>query len=389
MSRIYLDHNATTQVAPEVLDAMLPYLTTEFGNASSVHGFGQAARGAVEEARAEVATMLGCGPGEVTFTSGGTEADNLALFGGARSRIERGRHLVASAIEHHAVLHALEELEREGFEVTLVPVSPQGVVDPEHFLAALRPDTTVATLMLANNEVGTLQPVAELAPELRERRILFHTDAVQCIGKIPVDGNALGVDSLALSAHKFHGPKGIGAFYLRRGVKIRPVQFGGEQEKALRPGTLNVPGIVGLGRACRLARESMLSAAPGVALLRDRLEAGLRARVPGLVVMGEGAVRTPNTLNCCFEGVHGESLILTLDMEGIAVSSGAACAAGSTDPSHVLAAMGLSPELAQSAVRMSLGGATTAAEVDRVLEVLPAALDRLRQLATGGSRGGA
>ncbi|MBI5837165.1 MAG: cysteine desulfurase [Candidatus Eisenbacteria bacterium] len=384
MSRIYLDHNATTPVAPEVFDAMRPWLTDEFGNASSAHAFGQRARAAVEEARAEVALLLGCGPGEITFTSGGTEADNLALFGGARSRRERGRHVVASAVEHHAVLHALEAMRAEGFEHSLAPVGPDGVTDPAGFLDSLRPDTTVAALMLANNETGALQPLAAVASDLRRRGILFHTDAVNAIGKVPVHVEALGVDTLALSAHKFYGPKGVGAFYLRKGVRVRPVQYGGEQEKGLRPGTLNVPGIVGLGAAAKLARRELADSGPRMASLRDRLERGLRERVPGIHVMSAGAPRTPNTLNCCFERVHGESVILSLDMEGIAVSSGAACAAGSTDPSHVLAAMGVPADLAQSAVRLSLGRGTTGADVDRVLEILPACLERLRAMAPGG-----
>ncbi|HVP38923.1 MAG TPA: cysteine desulfurase family protein [Candidatus Saccharimonadales bacterium] len=385
MSRIYLDHNATTPLAPEVFESMRPWLTEEFGNASSAHGFGQRARAAVEAAREEVAGLLRAAPGEITFTSGGTEADNLALFGAARLRRERGRHLVASAVEHHAVLHALEALQREGFETTLVPVTPQGLVEAGRFLEALRPDTTVAALMLANNEIGTLQPVAELGRELRRRGVVFHTDAVNAVGKVPVDTQALGVDTLALSAHKFYGPKGVGAFYLRKGVQVQPVQYGGEQERALRPGTLNVPGIVGLGAAARLARRELSEVGARLAALRDRLQRGLVERVPGVHVMGAGAPRTPNTLDCCFEGVHGETLILTLDMQGIAVSSGAACAAGSTDPSHVLAAMGVPAELAQSAVRMSLGRGTTEAEVDRVLEALPAAVQRLRRLAPGAA----
>ena len=380
MDRIYLDHNATTPVAPEVFAALAPYFSEAFGNAGSVHFFGQQARGAVEEARDQVARLIGASPGEITFTSGGTEADNLALFGGARLRAERGRHLVATAFEHHAILQTLEALEREGFEVTLVPVESDGMLDPGRFLEALRPDTTVATVMLANNEVGTIQPLAELASELRARGILFHTDAVQAAGKIPIDVKALGVDTLALSAHKFYGPKGVGIFYLRKGMQVRAVQFGGEQEKALRPGTLNVPGIVGMGAAAKLAQAELPEVSIRLAAMRDRLQAGLLERVPGIHVMAQGAPRTPNTLNCCFEGVHGESLILNLDMEGIAVSSGAACAAGSTDPSHVLAAMGVSAELAQSAVRMSLGRGTTEDQVDRVLEILPAALERLRSL---------
>ncbi len=381
MDRIYLDHNATTPVAPEVFEAMAPYFTEAFGNAGSVHFFGQQARGAVEEARDQVARLIGASPGEITFTSGGTEADNLALFGGARLRAERGRHLVATAFEHHAILQTLEALEREGFLVTLVPVESDGMLDPRRFLEALRPDTTVATVMLANNEVGTIQPLAELASELRARGILFHTDAVQAAGKIPIDVKALGVDTLALSAHKFYGPKGVGIFYLRKGVQVRAVQFGGEQEKALRPGTLNVPGIVGMGAAAELAQAELPEVSIRLTAMRDRLQAGLLERVSGIHVMAQAAPRTPNTLNCCFEGVHGESLILNLDMEGIEVSSGAACAAGSTDPSHVLAAMGVSAELAQSAVRMSLGRGTTEAQVDRVLEILPAALERLRSLA--------
>jgi len=381
MPRIYLDHNATTPVAPEVFEAMAPYFTEAFGNASSAHAFGQRARAAVEEAREDVARLIGASPGEITFTSGGTEADNLALFGGTRARRERGAHVVAGAVEHHAVLHALEALSREGVAHTLVGVGPDGRVDPAAFVAALTPGTTVATLMLANNEVGTLEPVAELAPELRRRGVLFHTDAVNALGKVPVDVERLGVDTLALSAHKFYGPKGVGAFYLRKGTQVQAVQHGGEQEKGLRPGTLNVPGIVGLGAAARLARAELAEVAARVERLRDRLQAGLLERVGGIHVMAASAPRLPNTLNCCFDGVHGESLILSLDMEGIAVSSGAACAAGSTDPSHVLAAMGVPPALAQSAVRMSLGRGTTGADVDRVLDVLPAQLARLRGLA--------
>jgi len=378
MSRIYLDHNASTPVRPEVLEAMLPYFGEHFGNASSVHAFGQEAKGAVEDARAQVAALLNATPGEIVFTSGGTESDNIGVIGGARALPFKGRHIIVSAIEHDAVRHAADALEREGYTVTRVAPDTRGVVSAESVAAAIRPDTALVSVMAANNETGVIQPVSEIGQVCASRGVAFHVDAVQAAGKTPIDVQAWQATLATIAGHKFYGPKGVGALYVKRGFKPVPLQFGGEHEKGRRPGTENVPAIVGLGKASELAREELDRNAPRIERLRDRLENALMDRVPNVVRHGEGAPRVPNTSHLSFVGAEGEHLILSLDMKGIAVSSGAACKAGSSHPSHVLLAMGVPSEIAQAAVRFSLGRCSTEQEIDRVLEIVPAVVQKLR-----------
>ncbi len=378
MSRIYLDHNATTPVRPEVLDAMLPYFREHYGNASSAHAFGQEARGALEDARTQVAALLNASPGEIVFTSGGTEADNLAVLGAARALAPKGRHLVCSAIEHDAVRQAHEALARQGFEVSWVRPGPDGRVDPAAVGAALRADTILVSVMATNNETGVVQPAAEIGALCAARGVAFHVDAVQAAGKIPVDVAAWRASSAAIAGHKIYGPKGVGALFVRRGHRPEPLQVGGDHEKGRRAGTENVPGAVGLGRACELALAELPEVPPRLARLRDRMEAELLARVPRVVRHGEGALRAANTSLLSFLGVEGEHLVLSLDVQGIAASSGAACKAGSSHASHVLLAMGVPPEVAQTAVRLSLGRGTTDAEIDRVIAVLPREVEKLR-----------
>ncbi|MBI4364815.1 MAG: cysteine desulfurase [Candidatus Latescibacteria bacterium] len=378
MSRIYLDHNASTPVRPEVLEAMLPYFGEHFGNASSAHAFGQEAKGAIEEARARVAALLNATPAEIVLTSGGTESDNLGVIGGARALPMKGRHVIVSAIEHDAVRHAADQLEREGFTVTRAAPNTRGVVEPETIAGAIRPDTALVSVMAANNETGVVQPVAEIGAVCAERGVAFHVDAVQAAGKIPIDVQAWRATLATIAGHKFYGPKGAGALYVKRGFKPTPLQHGGDHEKGRRAGTENVPGIVGLGKACELAQRELSESAARISRLRDRLEAGIMERIPNVVRHGDGAPRVPNTSHLSIVGAEGEHVILTLDMKGIAVSSGAACKAGSSHPSHVLLAMGVEREIAQSAVRFSLGRCTTDAEIDRVLEVLPGIIAKLR-----------
>ncbi len=378
MARIYLDHNASTPVRPEVLEAMHPYFSVHYGNASSAHAYGQEGRGAVEEARARVAALLHATAGEIVFTSGGTESDNLAVIGAARALQAKGRHVVTSAIEHDAVRHAVDLLEHEGFEVSRVAAGPDGRVSPQAIEAALTPRTILVTVMAANNETGVIQPMAEIGAICAAKGIAFHSDAVQAAGKLPIDVAAWQTTLLTITGHKFYGPKGAGALYIKRGFRPTPLQVGGEHEKGRRAGTENVPAIVGLGRACELAAEDLGATAKRVGALRDRLETGIEARVPQVVRHGAGAPRVCNTAHISFVGAEGEHLILTLDMKGVAVSSGAACKAGSSHPSHVLLAMGVPAGIAQSAVRFSLGRSTTEAEIDRVLEVLPGAVEKLR-----------
>ena len=379
--RVYFDHNATTPVAPSVAEVMVRALRDDFGNASSVHRFGQQAKALLDEARTAVATLIGAEPSELVFTSGGTEADNFALRGAAEALEPTGRrHLIASAIEHEAVLVTLKALARRGWTTTLLPVDATGIVRPEALEAAITSQTAVVSVMHANNELGTIQPVADLARIARAHGALFHTDAVQTVGKIPVDVRALGVDLLALSAHKFNGPKGAGALWIRRGTRMVPILTGGKHERARRAGTENVPAIAGLGAAARLARTEAPAKAAHVAALRDRLESEILARVPGTMVNGERDPRVYNTTNISFERVEAESLLIALDLEGIAVSTGAACSSGTLEPSHVLRAMGLPTHRAQNSIRFSLGGENTAAEVDYLLEKLPAAVQKLRNL---------
>ena len=379
--RIYFDHNATTPVHPAVVEAMVAALRDDYGNPSSVHRLGQRAKARLDEARGAVAALIGAEPGEIVFTSGGTEADNFALRGAAEALEATGRrHVVVSAIEHEAVLNTARALGRRGWRLSIVPVDPRGVVAPEAVAECLADDTAVVTVMLANNEIGTIQPIAAIAELAHARGALVHTDAVQAVGKIPVDVGALGVDLLSLSAHKFNGPKGVGALWIRRGTRLVPLLTGGRHERNRRAGTENVPGIVGLGVAARLAREKLEGEAARLAALRDRLEAGILARVPGTAVNGGGAPRVPNTTNVSFERVEAESLLIALDLEGVAVSTGAACSSGALEPSHVLRALGLPPQRVQGSIRFSLGLGNTEADVDYVLDRLPALVEKLRAL---------
>jgi cysteine desulfurase len=377
MRRIYLDHNATTPVDPRVLDAMLPFLREDFGNPSSLHWFGQRARGAVEEARARVAELVAADPGEIVFTSGGSESDNAALRGVAAKAKAPRTGIVCTAIEHHAVLNAAKALGDQGRPVAIVRVGESGAVDPEDLAAGVDQTTALVSVMLANNETGVLQPVAEAARLARARGALVHCDAVQGAGKVVVDVRALDVDLLTLSAHKIYGPKGVGCLYVRRGTPLAAFVRGGGQERNRRAGTENVAGVVGFGTAAALARDSQRADAVRVAALRDRLEAHLLA-IPGTRRNGEGP-RVPNTTNVSFEGIEAEGLLIALDLEGIAVSTGAACAAGGVEPSHVLRAMGLSPERVQSSLRLSLGRMTSESDVDHAADVIAAVVARQRK----------
>jgi len=379
---VYLDYNATTPVDPAVLDAMLPYFARNFGNAGSVHSAGQRGRAAVDAARESVAALLGAKPSEIVFTSGGTESDNLALFGAvaASGREASRKHVVTTTIEHHAVLNVCRELEKQGVEVTFVPVGGQGVVAPDDIRRALRPETILISVMHANNETGAIQPIEEIGRIAAEAGVLFHCDAVQSAGKLPLDVCRLGVSLLSISAHKMYGPKGVGALYIRSGVSIEPLLHGGRQERDRRPGTENVPAIVGLGKAAELARQSLADDAPRIRALRDRLEISLLENIPGARVNGDTSRRVPNTSNLLFPGAAGEALVIALDLEGIACSTGAACSSGSIEPSHVLLMAGLSDEDARSSLRFSLGRHTSAEEIDRAISAIPAAVERLRAL---------
>jgi cysteine desulfurase NifS len=368
-ARVYLDNNATTRVADQVREAMLPFLGDTLGNPSSIHGSGRLAREGVEGARRELARLLDCRPRGLVFTGGGSEADNLAIKGVAFARRDRGNHIITTTIEHPAVLATCRFLESLGYRVTYLVVDRDGRVAPDRLEAALDAETILVSVMMANNEVGTIQPIAELAAVAHARDVLFHTDAVQAVGKIPVDIEELDVDLLSLSAHKFNGPKGVGALYVRRGVELAPLIHGGKQEGGVRGGTENVASIVGMGKAAQLARQSLASA-EAMRRLRDRLEAGIRARVLGAVVNGHPTDRLPNTLNVTLPGLRGESLVTSLDQKGISLSSGSACKAGSPDPTHVLLAMGRSDDEAHCSLRLSLSHATTEDEVDRTLQAL-------------------
>jgi len=377
MTRVYLDHNATTPVDPRVLDAMLPFLREQYGNPSSLHWHGQRARAAVEEARAHVAALVGAGPADVVFTASGSEADNMALRGVAARAREPRRGVVVSAIEHHAVLDTARALREEGVPVAVARVGESGAVDLDDLAAKVDGATALVSLMLANNETGVVQPVAEAARLAHERGALAHCDAVQAAGKVPVDVRSLGVDLLTLSAHKLCGPKGVGCLVVRRGTPMAPLVRGGGQERNRRAGTENVAGIVGFGAAARLAASSLEEEAVRIGALRDRLEQRLLAR-PGAERNGRG-LRVPNTANVSFAGAEAEALLIALDLEGVEVSTGAACAAGAVEPSHVLRAMGFAPERVQSSLRLSLGRTTTEADVDRAAEVIASVLARVRK----------
>jgi cysteine desulfurase len=385
MHRVYLDHNATTSVEPEVLDAMLPYLSTEFGNAASIHTFGQKARAAVETAREHVAALIGARPEEIVFTSGGTESDNHAIFGilsSSPASASTHPHIITSSIEHEAVLNTCQALEKRGVRVTYMPVDREGRVDLKTLRDVLLrdPETVLITVMHANNELGTVQPLDEIGGIADEADVYLHTDAVQSAGKIPIDVNALGVDLLSLSGHKFYAPQGIGALYIRGGTRVRPLLYGGRHQRGFRPGTENVPGIVGLGKAAEIAKKSLAEDAKRVSALRDKLEQGLLARVPRSRVNGGCAPRTPNTTNIFFPGLEGEALVIALDIKGLACSTGAACSSGAVEPSHVLTAVGLAPEEARASLRFSLGRHTTAADIDFALQAVSAAVTQLREI---------
>jgi cysteine desulfurase len=377
--RIYLDNNSTTPVDPAVLSAMLPFLAENFGNASSIHSAGQRARAAVDAARQSVATLLRAKSSEVVFTCGGTESDNLAIFGIVNPCDQPRKHVVITAIEHHAVLNAAHALEKQGVDVTYVPVSKEGIVDPEDVREAIRPETVLISVMLANNELGTIQPVAEIGKITAEEDLYFHCDAVQAAGKIPIGVQTLGVDLLSISGHKLYAPKGVGALYVRTGTELGPIFYGGHHERDRRPGTENVPGIVALGKAAELAIENLAADATRLAQLRDRFEDALLA-LPGVRRNGSARDRVPNTSNLSFESAPGEALIIALDLQGVMCSSGAACSSGAIEPSHVLAAIGLSPDQARSSLRFSLGRFTTESEIDEAIRVIPAAVERLRAL---------
>jgi cysteine desulfurase len=380
--RSYFDHNATTPPAPEVVEAVVSALGDDFGNPSSVHHFGQRAKALLDDARSAVAELIGAEPGDVVFTSGGTEADNMALRGAAEAAEAAGnrRHVIASAIEHEAVLNTVKALTRRGWTSTLLPVDASGVVAPGALASAITPQTAIVSVMHANNEIGTIQPIADLAAIAHEHGAIFHTDAVQSVAKIPVGVGALGIDLLSLAAHKFNGPKGAGALWIRRGTRVVSTMTGGKHERNRRGGTENVPGIAGLGVAARLARAKLNADGLRIAALRDRLEHGVLARVGGTAVNGDVSARVPNTTNISFEGVEAESLLIALDLEGFAVSTGSACSSGTLEPSHVLRAMGLPTHRTQNSIRFSLGLGNTEAQVDALLERLPAVVGKLRTL---------
>jgi len=377
---IYLDYNATTPVDRAVLEAMLPYFAENFGNASSIHSSGQRGRSAVDAARDSVAALIGAKAAEVVFTSGGTEADNLALFGSVMASNQARKHVITTAIEHHAVLNAAQALEKQGIDVTYVSVGNDGVVDPQDIRQELRPETILISVMHANNELGTIQPIEEIGRIAAEADVYFHCDAVQSAGKVPLDVNRLGVDLLSVSAHKIYGPKGVGALYVRSGTPLEPQFHGGHHERDRRPGTENVPGIVGFGKAAELARMNCEMDAARVAVLRDRLEEMLTRSLGSVHVNGDRARRVANTTNLVFAGAGGEALVIALDLQGISCATGAACSSGAVEPSHVLLAIGLSADEARSSLRFSLGRATTSDEVDRAIAIIPATVERLRAL---------
>jgi cysteine desulfurase len=377
MPRVYLDNNATTPVLPEVYEAMRPYFAEHFGNASSIHSRGQQTRAAVENARESVAALLGCRASEIVFTSGGTEADNLAIAGLTKP----GDHIITSSVEHHAVLFACRHVEEIGCEVTILPVDGRGLVDPDDVRRALRPNTKLISVMMANNETGVLQPVEEIGRIAAEAGIYFHTDSVQAAGKVPIDVNRIGCHALTISGHKIHAPQGVGALYIRKGTELQPLFYGGRHERSRRAGTENVPGIVGLGKAAQLAKDAFHhSDDKKMADLRDRLQQGILAQVDEAVINGGNAQRVPNTTNIRFDHIEGEAMVIALDLKGLAVSTGAACSSGAIEPSHVLVAMGLKKDEARASIRFSLGKQTTEEDIDFALALVPETVARLREL---------
>ncbi len=380
MKRIYLDYAATTPTHPDVLKAMLPYFTDAFGNPSSIYSYGQEAKGAIEEARARVASLIGARDEEMVFTGSGTEADNFALKGTAFANESRGNHIITSAIEHPAVIQTCKFLEKRGFTVSYLPVDEYGMVDPDDVKKTITSKTILVSIMHANNEIGTIQPIAEIGKICREAEIYFHTDAVQAVGHIPVDVNELGVDLLSISAHKLYGPKGIGALYIRKGTRLVSFMNGGEQERNRRASTENVPGLVGFGKAVEITQQEMKEEAERVKCLRDKLTQGLLERIDHTRLNGHPVKRLPNNVNITVDFVEGESMLLNLDLEGICASTGSACSTASLEPSHVLLAIGLSHEQSHGSLRFSLGKWTTGEEIDRVLEILPRVIAKLRAM---------
>lgn len=380
MRRVYMDHNATTPVHPEVLEAMMPFFKDQFGNASSIHWAGREVKKYVDEAREKVSALLNASPEEVIFTGCGTESDNMAIKGVAFALQEKGRHIITTQVEHHAVLHTCQFLQKMGYEVTYLPVDCDGLIDLEELRRSIKDQTILITIMFANNETGTIFPVREMGEIARQMGVIFHTDAIQAVGKLAIDLRHLAVDILSLSGHKVYAPKGIGAQYIHTGTKLMPLIHGGGQERNRRAGTENIPYIIGLGKACEIARRDFQKRYDHLLALRDRLQQGILSRIPQVQLNGHPTKRLPNTLNLSFRYIEGESLLLNLDLEGIAVSSGSACTSGSLEPSHVLLAMGVPPEVAQSAIRFSLGWANTEEDVDYVVEVLPRVVKRLRDI---------
>jgi cysteine desulfurase len=380
MRRVYLDHNATTPVHPEVLEAMMPFFRDQFGNASSIHWAGREVKKYLDEAREKVAALMNADPQEIIFTGCGTESDNMAIKGVASIHQDKGRHIITSKVEHHAILHTCQFMEGLGYEITHLSVDREGLMDLEELRRSIRPDTVLVTIMFANNETGTIMPVQEIGEICREKGAIFHTDAVQAVGKIPIDLKKLPVDILSLSGHKLNTPKGIGAQFIRKGTKLSPLIHGGAQERNRRAGTENIPYIIGLGKACEIAQRDFQKRHEYLRNLRDRLQEGIFQAIPHVELNGHPIRRLPNTLNASFLYVEGESLLLNMDLEGIAVSSGSACSSGSADASHVILAMGKSPLVAQSAIRFSLGLTNTGEDVDYVLEVLPRVIERLRAI---------
>lgn len=377
---VYMDHAATTYTKPEVLEEMLPYFTEKFGNASSVYTFGRQSKSAVEEAREKVGKALGALPDEIYFTAGGSEADNWAVKGVAYANRKKGNHIITTKIEHHALLHTCEYLEKQGFEVTYLPVDEYGMISLEDLKNAIKPETILITIMFANNEIGTIQPIAEIGKIAREKGIIFHTDAVQAVGNVKIDVKEMNIDLLSLAAHKFYGPKGIGALYIRKGVRIENLIHGGGQERRRRAGTENLPGIVGLGKAIELATENIDEHNKKIIALRDRLLKGIMDKIPYTRLNGHPEKRLPGNLNVSFEFIEGEGLLLLLDQFGICGSTGSACSSGSLDPSHVLLSIGLPHEQAHGSLRLSIGDLNTEEDVDYVLEVLPKIVQRLRDM---------
>lgn len=380
MKRIYLDHAATTPVAPAVLEAMLPYFTEKFGNPSTLYFYGREAKQAIEDAREKVAAIIGAKSQEIIFTGGGSESDNYAIKGVAFANEARGKHVITSAVEHHAVFDACKFLESRGFEVTYLPVDEYGLVSPDDVARAIRLDTILITVMHANNEVGTIEPIAEIGRIAREKRVYFHTDAVQTAGALPINVDELKVDMLSMSAHKFYGPKGVGVLYIRRGTKLTPLIHGGGQERKRRAGTENVAGIVGLAKALELAQEGMAARNERLIRLRDRLMNGLLEKIPEIKLNGHPTRRLPGNVNVSVLYIEGESMLLNLDFKGIAASSGSACTSGSLEPSHVLLAMGMPHEVAHGSLRLTLGNENTDEDVDYILEVLPGIVEKLRAM---------